>query len=86
MPSMVMTPLGQHLELQIGVVGDGHELGEVWSIEEGMVDAREFNHLKGEWILAKVVQLAEGEVEPDAPKGHNFLPWHDPIERRLARA
>ena len=37
----------RHLELQVGVVGDDHELGEARSAEEGMVDAREVNHLKG---------------------------------------
>ena len=75
-----------HLELQVGVVGDGHELGEARSTEEGMVDAREVNHLKGEWLLTKVVWLAEGDVEPDAPEGHGFLPRHDPVEWRLAGA
>ena len=34
-----------------------------------MVDAGEVNHLEGEWLLAEVVRLAEGEVEPDAPGG-----------------
>jgi hypothetical protein len=39
-----------------------------------MVDTREVDHLKGEWLLAKVSWLTEGDVEPDAPKGHVFLP------------
>jgi hypothetical protein len=30
--------------------------------------------------------LAEGDVEPDAPKGHDFLPWHDTVEWCLAGA
>jgi hypothetical protein len=30
--------------------------------------------------------LADGDVEPDTPEGHNFLPWDDPVERRHARA
>jgi hypothetical protein len=80
-----MTPFGSgHPELQVGVVGDDHELGEAWLTEEGVVDAGEVNHLKGEWLLAEVVRLAKGDVEPDAPEGHDFLPRHDPIERRLA--
>jgi hypothetical protein len=57
----------RHLELQVGVAGDGHELGEAWPTEEGMVDAREVDHLEGERLLAKVVQLAKGDVEPDVP-------------------
>ena len=69
-----------HLELQVGVVGDGHELGKARSIEEGVVDAREVDDLEGERLLAEVVWLAEGDVEPDVPEGHGFLPRDDPIE------
>jgi hypothetical protein len=75
-----------HLELQVGVVRDSHEPSEARSIEKGVVDAEEVNHLKGEWFLVKVVWLAEGDVELDAPEGHGFLPRHDPVERCLAEA
>jgi len=34
-----------------------------------MVDVGEVNHLKGDRLLAKVIRLAEGDVEPDAPEG-----------------
>jgi hypothetical protein len=74
------------LEPKVGVVRDGHELGEAWSIEEGMVDTGEINALKGEGLLTEVVWLAEGDVEPDALEGHCFLPWHNPIEWHLASA
>jgi hypothetical protein len=74
------------LELEVGVVRDNHELGEAWSIEEGMVDTGEINALKGEGLLMEVVWLAEGDIEPDAPEGHCFLHWHNPIEWHLARA
>ena len=52
----------EHLELQVGVVGDGHELCEARSTEEGVLDTREVNHLEGEWLLTEVVQLAEGVI------------------------
>jgi hypothetical protein len=39
-----------------------------------MVDTEEVNHLEGEWLLVEVVQLTEGDVEPDVPEGHGFLP------------
>jgi hypothetical protein len=42
-----------------------------------MVDAEEFNHLEGEWLLQEVVWLAEGDVEPDALEGHGFLSRDD---------
>jgi hypothetical protein len=37
-----------HLELQVGVVGDNHELGEARSTVEGMVDTGEVDDLEGE--------------------------------------
>ena len=55
------------LELEVGVVGDGHELGKARSTEEGMVDIGEVNDLEGERLLAEVVWLAKGDAEPDAP-------------------
>ena len=44
-----------HLELKVGVIGDGHELGEEWSTKEGVVDTGEVNDLKGERLLMEVV-------------------------------
>ena len=52
----------EHLELQVGVVGDDHELGKRLLTKEGVVDAGEVNHLEGEWLLTEVVQLAEGVI------------------------
>ena len=43
-----------HLELQIGVVGDGHELGIAWLVQDGEVGARKVRYLKGEHLHAKV--------------------------------
>jgi hypothetical protein len=43
-----------HLELQIGVVGDGHELGVAWLAQYGMVGARKVRYLKGEHLCAEV--------------------------------
>ena len=72
--------VARHLQLQIGVVGDNHELGETWPAQESLVDAKKVDHLEGEWLLAEVVRLADGDAEPDAPEGHVVLPWDDPIE------
>ena len=38
----------QHLELEVGVVGDGHELRVTWSPQNGMVDRGEPDYLEGE--------------------------------------
>ena len=75
-----------HLQLQVGVVRDNHELGEARSTEEGMVDIGEVDDLKGEWILVEVVRLAKDDIEPDAPEGYDFLPRHNLIEWHLAGA
>jgi hypothetical protein len=48
---------------------------------EGVVGARKVDHVKGEQLLAEVVRLAEGDVEPDALEGHGLLPQGDPIEQ-----
>jgi hypothetical protein len=38
-----------------------------------VVDTGKIDDLEGEWLLVEVVRLAEGDAEPDAPKGHDFL-------------
>jgi hypothetical protein len=63
-----------HLQLQIGVVWDNHELGEAWPAQEDVVDTEEVDHLEGEWLLVEVVRLAKGDTEPDVPKGHCSFP------------
>jgi hypothetical protein len=42
-----------------------------------VVDTREVHHLEGERLLLEVDRLAEGDVEPNVPEGHDFLPWDD---------
>jgi hypothetical protein len=37
----------RNLELKVGVVGDNHEIGEARSTEEGVVDTRKVDDLKG---------------------------------------
>jgi hypothetical protein len=44
----------RHLELQIGVAGDGHEFGVAWPAQYGMVGARKVCYLKGEHLCAEV--------------------------------
>ena len=63
-----------HLELQVGVVGYNHELGEAWSTEEHVVDAMEVDDLEGEWLLAEVVRLAEGDASWMRPRGTTSFP------------
>ena len=44
----------RHLELQVGVVGDGHELGVAWSAQDGMIGAGEIFYFKGERIRVEI--------------------------------
>jgi hypothetical protein len=41
---------------------------------EGVVDAVEVDDIEGEWLLAKVVRLAKGDVELDTPSGMGSFP------------
>jgi hypothetical protein len=73
----------RHLELEVCLVRDDHELSEAWSTKKGMVDTRKVDYLKGEWFLMEVVWLTKGDVEPDTPEEYSFLPRHDAIEQHL---
>jgi hypothetical protein len=45
----------RHLELEVGVVGDDHELGVAWSPQDCVVGPREPDHIKSEDLLPVVV-------------------------------
>jgi hypothetical protein len=48
-------PVGaRHLELEVGVVGDGHELGVAWSPQHRVVGSSEPDHLEREGFSAEV--------------------------------
>jgi hypothetical protein len=48
-------PMGtEHLKLEVGIVGDGHELGIAWSAQDGMVGIREVHYFEGECFYAEV--------------------------------
>lgn len=45
----------RYFQLEVGGVGYSHELRETRPPEQGMVGAREIDHLEGEWLLAEVL-------------------------------
>jgi hypothetical protein len=51
----------RHLELEVGVVGDGHELGVAWSSQYRMVGSSEPDDLKGESFLSEVRGSSEAD-------------------------
>ena len=48
------TPRARHLQLEIGVVGDGHEFGVAGTTKDGVVGSPKPHHLEGEHFLAEV--------------------------------
>ena len=49
----------EHLELQVGVVGDNYELGIAWSTQDGVVGTEEIRYFEGERFCAKVGSTSE---------------------------
>ena len=70
----------QHLQLQIGVVGDGHELHVAWASQDGVVGSLESDHLEGKGIHPVIGRIPKGDGQIDLPK------WHDAMERRSGRS
>ena len=55
-------PVGaRHLQLEVCVVGDGHELRVAWSSQDGVEGFEEPNHLKGEGLNPIIELIPEGD-------------------------
>ena len=66
-----MTPPGpRHLQLEVGVVGDSHELRIVRSSQDGMAGSMEPNHFEGEGLRPIVGRTPEGDGQIGVPKWH----------------
>jgi hypothetical protein len=78
-------PIGaRHLELEVGVVGDGHELGVAWSPQHCMVGSSEPDHLDREGFLSEVRGSPEADRQIELFKGLDALPGNDPVKGRCA--
>jgi hypothetical protein len=78
-------PVGaRHLELEVGVVGDDHELGVAWSPQHCMVGSSEPDHLEREGFLLEVVGSPEADGQIELPKGLDAFPGDDPVKGRCA--
>jgi hypothetical protein len=76
-------PVGaRHLELEVGVVGDGHELGVARSPQHRMVGSSEPDHLEREGFLSEVGGSSEADGQIELSKGLDALPEDDPVKRR----
>jgi hypothetical protein len=78
-------PVGAwHLELEVGVVGDDHELGVAWSPQHCVVGSSEPDHLEREGFLSEVGGSPKADGQIELPKGLDALPRDDPVKGRHA--
>lgn len=72
-----------HLEHRVGVVEDGHELGQPWSLNDGVISALEPSHLKTIELGLVVVGGVEGYRHEVVPQPFSFS--RDDVEERGVR-
>jgi hypothetical protein len=78
-------PVGaRHLELEVGVVGEGHELGVAWSPQYCVVGSSEPDHLEREGFLSEVGGSPKADGQIELPKGLDAFPGDDPVKGRRA--
>jgi hypothetical protein len=78
-------PVGaRHLELEVGVVGDGHELCVEWPPQYYVVGSSEPDHLEREGLPSEVGGRPKADRKIELSEGLDVLPRDDPMERRIA--
>jgi hypothetical protein len=76
-------PVGaRHLELEVGVVGDDHELGVARSPQHHVVGSSEPDHLEREGFLSEVGGSPKADGQIELSKGLDALPGDDPVKGR----
>jgi hypothetical protein len=76
-------PVGAwHLELEVGVVGDGHELGVAWPPQYCVVGSSEPDHLEREGFPSEVGGSPEAYGQIESSEGLDAFPGDDPVKRR----
>jgi hypothetical protein len=74
-------PVGaRHLELEVGVVGDGHELGVARSPQHFVVGSSKPDHLEREGFISEVGGSPEADEQIELSKGLDALPEDDPVK------
>jgi hypothetical protein len=76
----VMTPF----ELEVGVVGDGHELGVAWPPQYCVVGSSEPDHLECVGFPSEVGGSPEADGRIELSEGLDAFPGDDPVKRRRA--
>jgi hypothetical protein len=76
-------PVGaRHLDLEVGVVGDGHELGVARSPQHRVVGSSEPDHLEREGFPAEVGGSSKADRQIELSKWLDALPGDDPVKGR----
>jgi hypothetical protein len=76
-------PVGaRHLELEVGVVGDDHELGVTRSPQHRVVGSSEPDHLEREGFRSEVGGGPKVDGQIELSKGLDALPGDDPVKGR----
>jgi hypothetical protein len=70
----------RHLELEVRVVEDGHELGVARSSQHRVIGSSEPDHLEREGFPAEVGGSSEADVQIKLPKGQDALTGDDPVK------
>ena len=73
-----------HLQLEVGVVGDHHELGVSRAPDDGVIGNSKTHNFESEGLLPEVSCHAETDRYVDLTYRQRFLPWHDAMEAARA--
>lgn len=57
-----------HLQLEVCVVGDGHELNVTCPLKNGVVGHREVDHLELQSLSVKIGEVTECDGQSDPPE------------------
>src|ERR1041385_5996389 len=70
----------RHLQLEVGVMGYGHEASESWSPEDCVVLRRPVDHFKVKCFLAEVCRAPKDYLQAYPSEGVDCFSWYDPVE------
>jgi hypothetical protein len=78
-------PVGaQHFELEVGVVGNGHELGVAWPPQYCVIGSSEPDYLKREGFPSEVGGSPEADGQIELSERLDAFLGDDPVKRRRA--
>jgi hypothetical protein len=72
----------RHLQLQVRIVWNSHELSVTWSPEHSVVDTSEPYHLEREGFLLEIGGGPEANKQVNLPEGMHPFARGDPVEWR----